>query len=66
MEAELNRLDTPFVSTRLLHQALFAASAFTFYSEVSPCSALFGRQPATLPDLPILDRTADANVGSFS
>eukprot|EP00959_Pyramimonas_sp_CCMP1952_P168741 3525324-Pyramimonas_sp.AAC.1 len=34
---------------------LCAASAFTFYSEVSPCNALFGRQPAMLPDLPVLD-----------
>eukprot|EP00959_Pyramimonas_sp_CCMP1952_P276708 5784120-Pyramimonas_sp.AAC.1 len=52
MEAELNRLDIPLVPTRLLHEALFAANAFTFYSEVSPCNALFGRQPAMLPDLP--------------
>eukprot|EP00959_Pyramimonas_sp_CCMP1952_P053253 1113970-Pyramimonas_sp.AAC.1 len=46
MEAELNWLDMPLVFTRLLHEALFAAGVFTFYSEVSPCSALFGRQPA--------------------
>eukprot|EP00959_Pyramimonas_sp_CCMP1952_P136787 2862422-Pyramimonas_sp.AAC.1 len=26
-----------------------------FYNEVSPCSTLFGRQPAMLPDLPIRD-----------
>eukprot|EP00959_Pyramimonas_sp_CCMP1952_P110220 2306014-Pyramimonas_sp.AAC.1 len=55
MEAELNRLDIPLVSTRLLHDVLFAADAFTFDSEVSPYSALFGRQPAMLPDLPVLD-----------
>eukprot|EP00959_Pyramimonas_sp_CCMP1952_P134719 2819395-Pyramimonas_sp.AAC.1 len=48
METELNSLDIPLVFTRLLHDALFAASAFTFYSEVSPCNALFGRQPAIL------------------
>eukprot|EP00959_Pyramimonas_sp_CCMP1952_P430826 9022708-Pyramimonas_sp.AAC.1 len=54
MEAELNRLDIPFVSTRLLHEALFAASAITFYSEASPCNALFGRQRAMLPDAPVL------------
>eukprot|EP00959_Pyramimonas_sp_CCMP1952_P017549 372401-Pyramimonas_sp.AAC.1 len=52
MEAELNRLDIPPVFTRLLHEALFAANAFTFYSEVSPYNALIGRQPAMLPDLP--------------
>eukprot|EP00959_Pyramimonas_sp_CCMP1952_P223383 4670170-Pyramimonas_sp.AAC.1 len=52
MEAELNMLDIPLVFTRLLHEALSAASAFTFYNEVSPYNALFGRQPAMLPDLP--------------
>eukprot|EP00959_Pyramimonas_sp_CCMP1952_P081396 1700694-Pyramimonas_sp.AAC.1 len=52
MEAELNRLDIPLVFIRLLHEALPAANAFTFYDEVSPCNALFGRQPAMLPDLP--------------
>eukprot|EP00959_Pyramimonas_sp_CCMP1952_P225992 4726087-Pyramimonas_sp.AAC.1 len=46
VEAELNRL---------LHEALFAADAFTFYDEAFPCSALSGRQPAMLPDLPVLD-----------
>eukprot|EP00959_Pyramimonas_sp_CCMP1952_P184503 3858182-Pyramimonas_sp.AAC.1 len=55
MEAELNRLDIPLAFTRLLHEALFAANAVTFYNEVSPYNALFGRQPATLPDLPVLD-----------
>eukprot|EP00959_Pyramimonas_sp_CCMP1952_P084865 1774614-Pyramimonas_sp.AAC.1 len=33
IEAELNRLDMPLVFTRLLHEALFAASALTFYNE---------------------------------
>eukprot|EP00959_Pyramimonas_sp_CCMP1952_P315357 6600283-Pyramimonas_sp.AAC.1 len=55
MEAELNRLDISLVFTRLLHEALFAANAFTFYSEMTPYNALFGRQQATLPDLPVLD-----------
>eukprot|EP00959_Pyramimonas_sp_CCMP1952_P009733 203089-Pyramimonas_sp.AAC.1 len=36
MEAEVNSLDIPLVFTRLLHDALFATSAFTFYTEVSP------------------------------
>eukprot|EP00959_Pyramimonas_sp_CCMP1952_P068623 1432337-Pyramimonas_sp.AAC.1 len=48
MEAEFNRLDILLLFARLLHEALFAASAFTFYDEVPPCSALFGRQPAML------------------
>eukprot|EP00959_Pyramimonas_sp_CCMP1952_P108231 2263008-Pyramimonas_sp.AAC.1 len=52
MEAELNRLDLPLVFTRLLHEALFAISAFTCFNEGSPYNALFGRQPAMLPDLP--------------
>eukprot|EP00959_Pyramimonas_sp_CCMP1952_P058858 1229288-Pyramimonas_sp.AAC.1 len=55
MEAEPNRLDIRLVFTRLLHEARFAANAFTFYSEVSPQNALFGQQPAMLPDLPVLD-----------
>eukprot|EP00959_Pyramimonas_sp_CCMP1952_P224619 4696949-Pyramimonas_sp.AAC.1 len=33
MEAELNRLAIPPVFTRLLHKALFAASAFICYNE---------------------------------
>eukprot|EP00959_Pyramimonas_sp_CCMP1952_P173282 3621040-Pyramimonas_sp.AAC.1 len=32
MEAEPNRLDIHLVFTGLLHEALFAASAFTFYN----------------------------------
>eukprot|EP00959_Pyramimonas_sp_CCMP1952_P185089 3870341-Pyramimonas_sp.AAC.1 len=58
-EAELNRPDIPLVFTRLLHEALFAASAFTFYGEYR---ALFGRQPAMLPDLPVLDREQPAET----
>eukprot|EP00959_Pyramimonas_sp_CCMP1952_P104316 2180212-Pyramimonas_sp.AAC.1 len=55
METELKRFDIPFVFTRLLHESLFAVNAFTFYGEVFPYSALFGRQLAMLPDLPALD-----------
>eukprot|EP00959_Pyramimonas_sp_CCMP1952_P162444 3396466-Pyramimonas_sp.AAC.1 len=54
METELKRLDVPLVFARLLREALFAASAFTFYNAVSACNALFGRQPAMIPDLPVL------------
>eukprot|EP00959_Pyramimonas_sp_CCMP1952_P122345 2557652-Pyramimonas_sp.AAC.1 len=43
VETELNRLGIPLVFARLLHEALFAASAFTFFSEVAPCSALLDR-----------------------
>eukprot|EP00959_Pyramimonas_sp_CCMP1952_P419441 8785405-Pyramimonas_sp.AAC.1 len=46
VEAELDRL---------LHEALFAANAFTYYNKVPLYNALFGRQPAMLPDLPVLD-----------
>eukprot|EP00959_Pyramimonas_sp_CCMP1952_P169065 3531740-Pyramimonas_sp.AAC.1 len=67
MEAELSILeDIPLVFTRLLHGALFAAHAFTFYSEVSPCNALFGRQPAMLPDLPVLDREQPTETSDHS
>eukprot|EP00959_Pyramimonas_sp_CCMP1952_P225698 4719669-Pyramimonas_sp.AAC.1 len=33
MEGELIRLEIPLVLTRLLPEALFAASAFTFFNE---------------------------------
>eukprot|EP00959_Pyramimonas_sp_CCMP1952_P419665 8790277-Pyramimonas_sp.AAC.1 len=33
METELKVLDIPLVFTRLLHKAMFVASAFTFYNE---------------------------------
>ena len=70
MEAELQRLDIPLVFTRLLHEALFACSAFTFFNEVSPYNAMFGRQPAMLPDFPVLDHeqeteTSDHNLEQF-
>ena len=36
VESELQRLDKPLVFTRLLHEALFACNAFTFFNELSP------------------------------
>eukprot|EP00959_Pyramimonas_sp_CCMP1952_P139974 2929242-Pyramimonas_sp.AAC.1 len=66
METELNRLDLPLVFTRLLHEALFAANAFTFHNEVSPYNARFGRQPAMLPDLPILDHEQPTETSDHS
>eukprot|EP00959_Pyramimonas_sp_CCMP1952_P213833 4474319-Pyramimonas_sp.AAC.1 len=66
MEVELNRLDIPLVFTRLLHEALFAANAFTFYNEVSPCNALFGRQPAMPADLPVLDHEQPTETSDHS
>eukprot|EP00959_Pyramimonas_sp_CCMP1952_P120283 2515257-Pyramimonas_sp.AAC.1 len=66
MEAELNRLDIPLVFTRLLHEALFAASAFTFYNEVSPYSAVFGWRPAMVPDLPVLDHEQSTETSEHS
>eukprot|EP00959_Pyramimonas_sp_CCMP1952_P281806 5890211-Pyramimonas_sp.AAC.1 len=41
MEAELKWLDIPPVFRQLLHEALLAANASTFYNEVSPYNALF-------------------------
>eukprot|EP00959_Pyramimonas_sp_CCMP1952_P008277 173024-Pyramimonas_sp.AAC.2 len=66
MEAEPNRLDILLVFTRLLHEALFAASAFTFYSEVSPCDALSGRPPATPPVLPVLGHERPTETSDHS
>eukprot|EP00959_Pyramimonas_sp_CCMP1952_P440737 9227497-Pyramimonas_sp.AAC.1 len=66
MEAELNRLDIPLVFTRLLHETLFAANAFTFYNEVSPNYALFRRQPAMLPDLLVLDHEQQTETSDHS
>eukprot|EP00959_Pyramimonas_sp_CCMP1952_P040538 847645-Pyramimonas_sp.AAC.1 len=66
MEAELNRLDIPLVLTRLLHEALFAASALTFYDGVFPYNALFGRQPAMRPDLPLLDHEQPTETSEHS
>eukprot|EP00959_Pyramimonas_sp_CCMP1952_P365845 7662171-Pyramimonas_sp.AAC.1 len=66
MEAELNRLDLPLVFTRLLNETLFAANAFTFYNEVPPCNALFRRQPAMLPGLPVLDHEQSTETSDHS
>eukprot|EP00959_Pyramimonas_sp_CCMP1952_P243840 5097204-Pyramimonas_sp.AAC.1 len=65
MEAELNWSDIPLVFARLLHETLFAASAFTF-CEVSPCNALFGRRLAMLPDLPLLDHEQPTETSDHS
>eukprot|EP00959_Pyramimonas_sp_CCMP1952_P312716 6545824-Pyramimonas_sp.AAC.2 len=70
MEAEPNRLGVPLVFTRLLHESLFAAYAFTFGNEVSPCNELFGRRLAMLPDQPVLGHeqqteTSDHSRGHF-
>eukprot|EP00959_Pyramimonas_sp_CCMP1952_P369503 7739648-Pyramimonas_sp.AAC.1 len=59
-------LDIPLMLTRLLHEALFAANALTFYNEVVPYSALFGRQPAMLPDLPVLDHEKPTETSDHS
>eukprot|EP00959_Pyramimonas_sp_CCMP1952_P136975 2866239-Pyramimonas_sp.AAC.1 len=66
MEAEVNRLDVPLVFTRLLHEVLFATNASTFYNEVSPYNALFGWQPAVLPDLPVLDQEQPTETSDHS
>ena len=66
METELQRLDIPLVFTRLLHEALFACSVFTFFNEVSPYNALFGRQPAMLPDFPVLDHEQETETSDHN
>eukprot|EP00959_Pyramimonas_sp_CCMP1952_P264218 5525189-Pyramimonas_sp.AAC.1 len=48
-------LHVPLVFTRLLHEALLAASAFTFYSE-----------PAVLRDLPVLDHEQSTETSHCS
>eukprot|EP00959_Pyramimonas_sp_CCMP1952_P125555 2625345-Pyramimonas_sp.AAC.1 len=55
-----------FLSWKLNSTALFAADAFTYYKEVSPCSSLFGRQPAMLPDLPILEHVLPMEMSDHS
>eukprot|EP00959_Pyramimonas_sp_CCMP1952_P247320 5169994-Pyramimonas_sp.AAC.1 len=66
METELKRLDITLMFTRLLHAASFAANAFADYSEVSPCSALFGWQPGVFPDLPVLDHEQPTETSDHS
>eukprot|EP00959_Pyramimonas_sp_CCMP1952_P115679 2418520-Pyramimonas_sp.AAC.1 len=66
MEVKLNMLDLPLVFIRVLHEAWLAANAFSFYNEVSPCNALFGRQPAMLPDLPVLDHEQSTETSYHS
>ena len=66
MEEDLKRQYIPLVIPRLLHEAMFASSAFTFYNGVSPYSALYGRQPAMLPDLPVPDREQETETTDHS
>eukprot|EP00959_Pyramimonas_sp_CCMP1952_P324623 6795029-Pyramimonas_sp.AAC.1 len=37
-----------------------------FYNAVSPCNALFGRQPAMLPDLPVLGHEQQTEASDHS
>ena len=66
MEEDLKRHDIPLVFTRLLHEAMFASNAFTFYNGVSPYNALYGRQPAMLPDLPVLDHEQETETSDHT
>eukprot|EP00959_Pyramimonas_sp_CCMP1952_P277733 5805510-Pyramimonas_sp.AAC.1 len=66
VEAELDRLAMPLVFARLLHEALFAASALTFCNGASACNALFGRQPSMLPDLSVLEREQQMGASDIS
>ena len=55
IEEELKKYDIEISFTRLLGEALFVTNAFTFYEGCSPYNALYGRQPACLPDFETLD-----------
>ena len=66
MESELQRLNIPLAFTRLLHEALFASNAFTFFNEVSLYNAMFGRQPAMLPDFPVLDHEQETETSDHN
>ena len=66
MEEDLKRPYIPLVIPRLLHEAMFASRAFTFYNGVSPYNALYGRQPAMLPDLPVPDHEQETETTGHS
>lgn len=66
METAVKRLYILLVFTRLLHEALFAANVFTFCNEVSPRSAMFGRQTTMLPDLSVLDHEQPTETADHS
>ena len=55
IEEDLKRSNVEITFTRLYAEAIFAVNAFSFYNGVSPYNALYGRQPAFLPDLENLD-----------
>ena len=55
LEAELKRHNIVLPFPELLSEANFVCNAFTFIGGVSPYNAVFGRQPAFLPDLQTLD-----------
>ena len=55
IETDLKRSDIIIPFSRLLGEAIFVVNAFTFYNGCSPYNAVFGRQPACLPDLENID-----------
>ena len=55
IEMSCNRLSIEISFSRLLAEGVFVCNAFSFYNGVSPYNAVFGRQPACLPDLENID-----------
>ena len=50
IEEDLKRSSMTISFKRLYAEALFVVNCFSFYNGVSPYNALYGRQPACLPD----------------
>ena len=63
IEEEFKKYDIEISFTRLLGEALFVTNAFTFYEGCSPYTALYGRQPACLPDFETPERRAIRRAG---
>eukprot|EP00959_Pyramimonas_sp_CCMP1952_P119796 2504812-Pyramimonas_sp.AAC.1 len=66
MEAELIRLDAPLMFTQLLYDALVAAIALTFLTEVPRCDAPFGRHLAMSPAFLVPDHERQTETSDHS
>jgi hypothetical protein len=53
LEQEAKNEGVELTITRLLAESIFAGNALTFIGGRTPYQAVYGRQPAVLPDLPI-------------
>eukprot|EP00959_Pyramimonas_sp_CCMP1952_P130493 2728769-Pyramimonas_sp.AAC.2 len=65
MRARQQRATTIEAINRLLRHQLHVVEA-ELNSKVSPCNALIGRQPAMLPDLPVLDHEQPTGTSDHS